>query len=279
MSGEFQQRLKVEFLREELSIPGMPEVALRIVRRLADLSATGPEVARLAATDPTLAGLLLRSANSFDYNPSADPTADLAVAVRRLGFDTVRRLSLVYALHEVREAPRYQAVHGRMSALWQRSVGLVAIARAMANQLAGVPRERANTAGLLHTVGHIWVTAKAAAMPAVLQDPMRLEILLNEWRVPAARRLLQGWGLDTEFVDAVCDHESVEQRGAEASPLMDLLFVCQLFNAFKDSPAELTRRLTGSSSAARLGIQGREREIVFSRSAEEVRAVREALCD
>ena len=81
MSGEFQQRLKVEFLREELSIPGMPEVALRIVRRLADLSATGPEVARLAATDPTLAGLLLRSANSFDYNPSADPTADLAVAV------------------------------------------------------------------------------------------------------------------------------------------------------------------------------------------------------
>jgi len=279
MSGDFQQRLKVEFLREELTIPGMPEVALRVVRRLADLSATGPEVARLAATDPTLAGLLLRSANSVDHNPSGDPTADLTVAVRRLGFDTVRRLSLVYALHEVREAPRYQAVHARMTALWQRSVGLAAIARAMGTQFAGVPRERANTAGLLHTVGHIWVTAKAAAMPAVLQDPMRFEILLNEWRVPAARRLLQGWGLDPEFVDAVCDHESVEQRGAEGSPLMDLLFVCQLFNAFKDSPVELTRRLTASSSAARLGMRGRERDIVFMRSAEEVRAVREALCD
>ena len=279
MSGEFQQRLKAEFLHEELSIPGMPEVALRIVRRLADLSATGPEVARLASTDPTLAGLLLRAANSVDHNPSADPTADLAVAVRRLGFDTVRRLSLVYALHEVREAPRYQVVHGRMSALWQRSVGLAAIARAMANQFAGVPRERANTAGLLHTVGHIWVTAKAATVPAVLQDPMRFEILLNEWRVPVARRLLRGWGLDPEFVDAVCDHESVEQRGAEGSPLMDLLFVCQLFNAFKDSPVELTRRLTASSSAARLGMRGRERDIVFLQSAEEVRAVREALCD
>jgi HD-like signal output (HDOD) protein len=279
MSGDFQQRLKVEFLREELTIPGMPEVALRVVRRLADLSATGPEVARLAATDPTLAGLLLRSANSVDHNPSGDPTADLTVAVRRLGFDTVRRLSLVYALHEVREAPRYQAVHARMTALWQRSVGLAAIARAMGTQFAGVPRERANTAGLLHTVGHIWVTAKAAAMPAVLQDPMRFEILLNEWRVPAARRLLQGWGLDPEFVDAVCDHESVEQRGAVGSPLMDLLFVCQLFNAFKDSPVELTRRLTASSSAARLGMRGRERDIVFMRSAEEVRAVREALCD
>jgi HD-like signal output (HDOD) protein len=166
-----------------------------------------------------------------------------------------------------------------MTVLWQRSVGLAAIARAMATQFAGVPRERANTAGLLHTVGHIWVTAKAATMPAVLQDPMRFEILLNEWRVPATRRLLQGWGLDPEFIDAVCDHESVEQRGAEGSPLMDLLFVCQLFNAFKDSPVELTRRLTASSSAARLGMRGRERDIVFLRSAEEVRAVREALCD
>ena len=233
----------------------------------------------MAATDPTLAGLLLRTANSVDYNPSVDPTADLAVAVLRLGFDTVRRLSLVYALHEVREAPRYQAVHGRMTALWQRSVGLAAIARAMATQFAGVPRERANTAGLLHTVGHIWVTAKAATMPAVLQDPMRFEILLNEWRVPATRRLLQGWGLDPEFIDAVCDHESVEQRGAEGSPLMDLLFVCQLLNAFKDSPVELTRRLTASSSAVRLGMRGRERDIMFVRSTDEVRAVREALCD
>jgi HD-like signal output (HDOD) protein len=271
--------LKVEFLREELSIPGMPEVALRIVRRLADLSATGPEVARLASTDPTLAGLLLRSANSVEHNPNADPTSDLAVAVRRLGFDTVRRLSLVYALQEVREAPRYQIVHGRLTALWQRSVSLASIARAMANQFAVVPRERANTAGLLHTVGHIWVTAKAATTPDVLQDPMRFEILSNEWRIPAARRLLQGWGLDPEFVSAVCEHESVEQRDAEGSPLMDLLFVCQLFNAFKDSPVELTRRLTASSSAARLGMQGRERDIVFIRSAEEVRAVREALCD
>jgi hypothetical protein len=128
-------------------------------------------------------------------------------------------------------------------------------------------------------VGHTWVTAKAATTPAVLQDPMRFEMLLNEWRVPAARRLLQGWGLDPEFVSAVCEHESVEQRAAEGSPLMDLLFVCQLFNAFKDSPVELTRRLTASCAGARLGMRGRERDIVFLRSAEEVRAVREALCD
>jgi HD-like signal output (HDOD) protein len=278
-AGEFQQRLKAEFIRPELSIPGMPEVALRVVRRLADISATGPQVAQLAASDPTLAGLLLRSANSSDYNPTPDPTSDLGVAIRRLGFDTVRRLALSYALQQVRDAPRYRIVHGRLSALWQRSVALASIARAMSIQFSGVPRERANTAGLLHTVGHIWVTAKAATSPQVLQDPMGLEHIISEWRVPAARRLLQGWGLDPEFVHAVCEHEAVEDAAHRTSPLMDLLFISQLFNAFKDAPVELTARLVASPAAARLGMRGRERELVFSRSADEIRALREALCD
>jgi HD-like signal output (HDOD) protein len=278
-SGEFQQRLKAEFLRPELSIPGMPEVALRVIRRLADLSATGPQVATLAASDPTLSGLLLRNSNSVVHCPMLDPTCDLGVAIRRLGFDTVRRLALAYALQQVRDAPRYRIVHHRLGALWQRSVALASIARAMSAQCPGVPLERAHTAGLLHTVGHIWVIAKAAASPHVLQDPMHFENIITEWRVPAARRLLQGWGLDPEFVTAVCDHEAVEEATDSASPLMDLLFICQLFNAFKDSPAELTKRLIASPAAARLGLRGREREVVFSRSADEVRAVREALCD
>lgn len=275
----FQQRLKAEFIRPDLCIPGMPEVALRVVRRLADISSTGPQVARLVATDPALAGMLLRSANSLDYNPNAFPTEDLGIAVRRLGFDTVRRLVLAYALQQVRDAPRYRIVQGRLGQMWQRSVALASIARVMSTRLSGVPRERANTAGLLHTVGHIWVIAKAASSPAVLQDPMGLECAISEWRVPASRRLLQSWGMDPEFVDAVSDHESADETTEPVPPLTDLLFVCQLFHAFKDAPVELTKRLTLSPAAERLGLRGRERDLVFSHSADEVRAVRNALCD
>ena len=276
---KFQQRLKAEFIRPEIGIPGMPEVALRVVRRLADISSTGPQVARLVSSDPALAGMLLRSANSIDFNRTGMPVDDLGVAVRRLGFDTVRRLTLAYALQQVRDEPRYRNVSGRLTSLWQRSVALASLARAMSNRIGGVPRERANTAGLLHTVGHIWVTAKAASSPAVLQDPMHFELVINEWRVPAARRLLQAWGMDPEFIDAVCDHESADRPDGPGSPLMDLLFVCQLLLAFKDAPIELTRRLTDSPAAERLGLRGRERDIVFLNSADEVRAVRNALCD
>lgn len=275
----FQQFLKAEFIRPEIGIPGMPEVGLRVVRRLADISATGPQVAKLVASDPALAGVLLRNANSIDYNPSAEPTTDLNIAVRRIGFDTVRRLTLAYALQTVRDAPRYRIVHGRLSAMWQRSVALASLARVMSTRISGVPRERANTAGLLHTVGHIWVIAKAASFPGVLQDPMHLESLINDWRIPAARRLLQVWGMDPEFVEAVCDHESADEATGPVPALADLLFVCQLFNAYRDSPLELTKRLASSTAAARLGLRGRERELVFSHSADEVRAVRSALCD
>lgn len=275
----FQQFLKAEFIRPEMSIPGMPEVGLRVVRRLADISATVPQVAKLVSSDPALAGVVLRNANSIDYNPGAEPTTDLNIAVRRIGFDTVRRLTLAYALQTVRDAPRYRIVHGRLAAMWQRSVALASLARAMSTRISGVPRERANTAGLLHTVGHVWVLAKAASSPGVLQDPMHLENLINDWRIPAARRLLQSWGMDPEFVESVCDHESADEATGAVPALTDLLFVCQLFNAYKDSPVELTTRLASSSAAARLGLRGRERELVFSGSADEVRSVRSALCD
>ena len=275
----FQQFLKAEFIRPEMSIPGMPEVGLRVVRRLADISATVPQVAKLVSSDPALAGVVLRNANSIDYNPGAEPTTDLNIAVRRIGFDTVRRLTLAYALQTVRDAPRYRIVHGRLAAMWQRSVALASLARAMSTRISGVPRERANTAGLLHTVGHVWVLAKAASSPGVLQDPMHLENLINDWRIPVARRLLQSWGMDPEFVESVCDHESADEATGAVPALTDLLFVCQLFNAYKDSPVELTTRLGSSSAAARLGLRGRERELVFSGSADEVRSVRSALCD
>ena len=275
----FQQFLKAEFIRPEMTIPGMPEVGLRVVRRLADISATVPQVAKLVASDPALAGVLLRNANSIDYNPSAEPTTDLSIAVRRIGFDSVRRLTLAYALQTVRDAPRYRIVHGRLAAMWQRSVALASLARVMSAHISGVPRERANTAGLLHTVGHIWVIAKAASSPGVLQDPMHLENLINDWRIPAARRLLQSWGMDPEFVDSVCDHESADEATGAVPALTDLLYVCQLFHAYKDSPLELTKRLAASPASARLGLRGRERELVFSHSADEIRAVRSALCD
>lgn len=55
--------------------------------------------------------------------------------------------------------------------------------------------------------------------------------------------------------------------------------MCQLLLAFKDAPIELTQRLSTSPAAGRLGLRGRERDLVFTNSADEVRAVRNALCD
>ncbi|MFM7706694.1 MAG: HDOD domain-containing protein [Gammaproteobacteria bacterium] len=276
---DFQASLGAALDRPDPAIPGLPEVALRVVRRLADLAAPGVQVARLVGADPALAATLLRSANSVAYNPTGVVTSELPVAVGRLGFDTVRRMTLFHALQQVRDAPRYRVVHERLAQIWQRSVLTASIARVLAVRLGGVTREAATTAGLLHSVGRVWVTACAAAQPTVLQDPVCFESVVERWQAPAARRLLTAWDMDAALVQAVADHGSAESLTGGVGRLTDLLFVCQLFGAFRDAPLELAERLAVSPAAARLGMRGHERNFVFDHSAEEVRAVREALCD
>ncbi len=281
-SGEtldFQSTLRAELDRPEPAIPGLPEVALRVVRRLADIGTPCAQVARLIAADPTLSANLLRSANSVAHNPTGIVTSDIPVAVDRLGFETVRRMTLAYALQQVRDAPRYRGVHGRLAQIWQRSVMTASLARVLAPQVGGVTREMATTAGLLHAVGRIWVTACASAHPAVLHDTVRFETTVQTWQAPAARRLLTVWQLDPALVEAVADHGSADTSDGRVGRLTDLLFVCQLFGAFREAPLELAERLSVSPSAARLGMRGKERSLVFGHSADEVRAVREALCD
>jgi HD-like signal output (HDOD) protein len=276
---DFHELLQAEFGRSTPEIPGLPEIALRVVRRLGDITAPSPQVARLVGTDPALAAVMLRSANSVAYNLTGVVTSDLSVAVDRLGFETVRRMTLTYALQQVRDATRCRVVHDRLAQVWQRSVLMASLARVLAVRLGGVPREMATTAGLLHAVGRIWVISRSADYPTVLQDPVRFEAMLQGWQVAASRRLLTAWQMDPALVQAVSDHESADLLEGRVGRLTDLLFISKLFSAFREAPLELTERLGGSMSAARLGMRGQERAFVFGHSAEEVRAVREALCD
>ncbi len=276
---DFHGLLQAEFGRSTPEIPGLPEIALRVVRRLGDITTPSQQVARLVGTDPALAAVMLRSANSVAYNLTGVVTSDLSVAVDRLGFDTVRRMTLTYALQQVRDAQRCRVVHDRLAQVWQRSVLMASLARVLAVRLGGVPREMATTAGLLHAVGRIWVISRSADYPTVLQDPVRFEAMLQEWQVAASRRLLTAWQMDPALVQAVADHESADLLEGRVGRLTDLLFISQLFSAFREAPLELTERLGGSMSAARLGMRGQERAFVFGHSAEELRAVREALCD
>lgn len=276
---DFQSVLRAELDRPDPDIPGLPEVALRVVRRLAEPDTTGAQVARLVGADPALASMLLRGANSVAHNPSGMVTCELPVAIGRLGFDVVRRMTLGYALLQVRAAPRYRVVEGRLAQVWQRSVMIASVARVLASQVGGVRRELATTAGLLHGVGRLWVTACAAAHPSVVQDAVRFDALVESWQATAARRLLTVWRFDPELVDAVAEHESADCTDRKVGRLTDLLYVSQLFGAFRDAPLELSGRLSVSQAAARLGMRGRERSFVFGHSADEVRAVREALCD
>jgi putative nucleotidyltransferase with HDIG domain len=139
-------------LREDLSLPALPEVLMRLDAMLRDSDVDLRKVSDLAATDAVLAGQIVRMANSAYYSRGGSSLTGLSPAIQRLGLRALR--GLVYALamprlfkEEPSEFPSRE--------LWRHSLTVAALSSEIASSL-GLPqslRDEAWLAGLVHDIG------------------------------------------------------------------------------------------------------------------------------
>jgi putative nucleotidyltransferase with HDIG domain len=134
-------------------LPMMPGVAQRAFSLILDPESSMKSLAEVVSLDPSLAGLVLRWANSAYYGLTY-PATTVQQAVTRLGQDTVYRLVLTASMSTVleRPAPGYALEKGD---LWRHSVGVAAGARLIAEKFGKEISENAYTAGLLCDIGKL----------------------------------------------------------------------------------------------------------------------------
>lgn len=98
--------------------------------------------------DPSLAYTVITSSNSSYYAKSSK-TADISQALMVLGFNTVKDI--------VKRVPAFQpeTVTSEIKSLWVHSLEIAEASRDIASKAAGVSKEDAFLAGLLHDIGRI----------------------------------------------------------------------------------------------------------------------------
>ena len=196
-------------LREDLALPALPEVLVRLDRMLRDPDVDLRKVSDLAATDAVLAAQVVRMANSAYYSRGGAALTGLAPSVQRLGLRALR--GLVYAL----AMPRIFGERGGdfpARELWRHSLTVAALSSEIAAclGLGQQLREEVWLGGLVHDIGALALAAivpreysrllrEAASSPDAAQsDLSELErnafgvdhaeaggILLRErWRLP-----------------------------------------------------------------------------------------------
>lgn len=129
-------------------LPVLPAIAHQLIRSFDDPDIRTDAVARAIASDPVLAGRILRAANSAFFSPPR-PLDSIEQALRYLGFGQIRSIILTSLLQSA-----VSTGHGDLTAYWRRSLRTAAYAKTLASWL-NAPGESSYLLGLVHDLGYL----------------------------------------------------------------------------------------------------------------------------
>jgi HD-like signal output (HDOD) protein len=276
---DFTAMLEVEIAGDHIDLPSFPDVALRVRRALADDDVSIDQVVRVVSAEPSLVVRLLQLGNSAALNPSGRRLTDLRAAMTRIGFNMARSATIAFAMSQLRRAEAYRGLEKPFYDLWRASTQTAAVSFVVAKKLTRVNAELALLAGLLHTVGKLYLLTRAGRFPDLLNDARAYPALVETWHARIAQAILVNWEMAPPVIDAVQGFEGCDREREGDIDLLDVLWVGRSLAAlprpFEPPPAALLE----AHPARRVGLTAAVCQEVLVESASEIDSLASALGD
>lgn len=189
------------------SIAPLPRVFAELVELTARPEVDAAQLSHLIQSDPSLAGELLRVANSPALRPRT-PIVALQQAVSWLGIAEVRNIAMAVVLRgEVFVAPGHEP---ESEELWREAWLSSLWAKELARQ-RGQHAERAFLAALMHRTGAaltLKILSDFEADQRTVMDARTFVDLAMEFELKFGRALMSRWSLPAEVQDGASDWRS-----------------------------------------------------------------------
>ncbi|MHC5064758.1 MAG: HDOD domain-containing protein [Planctomycetota bacterium] len=230
---------------KELDLPLLPDTTLQIVTLCRSEDADAAQLTELLHRDQSLAGNVLRIANS-PISGSQEKIVSLQQAVSRLGLTRVREISLAASVEGLIFdcGARKNLVHK----LWSHCLTAALIAK----EIARHRRENVEEAflcGLLHDMGKPVLVQSLFDYEKAEEEKLGdacFFLAFEEFHAPVASALIEEWGLPAQIAEAIrCHHDwrQADQARAQAA----IMYLAD-YQAHKLQ--ETLKRLTGEFDAA-----------------------------
>jgi HD-like signal output (HDOD) protein len=275
----FERNLAIELEGESLELPSFPEVALRVRKALGHAEIPLDEVVRLVGAEPSLSVRLLQLANSVALNPGGQRITSLRLAIARIGFNLARSATIAFAMSQMRRAEAWRGLEWRFRQLWEESATLAALAHAFGRLGPALFADQALLAGMLTSVGRLFVLTRLSRFPLLLETRERYFELERRWDRPVARAILAHWDLSPGIISAACDFESAAQPREGGPDLRDVLFVAHCMSSLPAGVPAPAPPVLDSGPFTRLGLDEASCRAVVDSSAEEIASLRAALLE
>lgn len=266
LENDLAQELRDKVGRGDLELPVLSQAAAEVVSMCIEGATDARTLADALNHDPSLAGHVLRVANSAAFAP-VEPVVSLAQAVSRMGLKTVGQIAFGIAVgSRVFHAPGHEEWVREM---WRHA----ALTGAWAREVARVKRasvESAFVCGLLHDIGEpVLLQAAIDLLSKSSTSATRdeLEPILLELHAQAGASLARAWKMAPWIVDSIANHH--DDRAASDGPERAILQLADELALCTGSDDEFPER---AAACVRNSSTGRTTRAVRRRSQRAVRA-------
>jgi HD-like signal output (HDOD) protein len=222
---EFLEKLQTAIHENKITLPTLPEVAIRVRDAMESDDVTSKQIAEIVATDGALAARLLQVANSPLYRGRV-PIENIQMAVNRLGNTLVRNLVTSLAMKQMFQATS-ASLDKHLRAAWEEGVQVAAISRALARQ-AKVDPEQAMLAGLVHNIGTLPVLMMADAYPELMRTDEQLEQLVESLNPVIGKQILEEWNFPEALISVPENYQNLQYDGGPVADYVDIVLVARL---------------------------------------------------
>ena len=197
---------------DELAIPMLPDVAVKVVRTGSKASGNAHSLADIINADQALTMYVLRIAASAAKRP-VSPIVSLQHAVAWLGLDEVANIAFTLALQgkmlDVQDQQR------KARRLWRHSLASALWARQLAHMLAretGLPY----LCGLLHTIGKVVTLGAVHEVAQRSNQTLTAEdydLLIEIFHRDVGKSVIAAWRLPPPIAQVVAHWEDYRKAG------------------------------------------------------------------
>lgn len=197
LADKVQQALTQAIENDELVLPTLPEVALRVREAAEDPDVSIPTLAKVIGNDTALTARIIKVVNSPLLRTNREIN-DLQMAISRLGINYTSNLATGLAMEQMFQATT-DVVDRKMREVWNKSTEIAAISHVLCRNFTRLPADQATLAGLVHQIGVLPILTYAEEHSALLSDSISLNHVIDRIHPIIGEKILRAW----EFPDPI----------------------------------------------------------------------------
>ncbi|MGI0115911.1 HDOD domain-containing protein [Zooshikella sp. RANM57] len=209
---------------EELFMPTLPEVALKIRETAEDPEVDVQTLAKVVSNDAAISARIIKIVNSPLMRASRE-IDNITMAVNRLGITYTANLATGLAMEQMFQATS-DVVDKILRSVWQHSTEVAGISHVLCKHFTRLMPDQATLAGLLHQIGVLPILTYVEEK-GTIPDSISLSQVIEKVHPRLGTRILRAWDFP-ENIAVVPSQYTNFSRDSNSVDYVDIVMVANL---------------------------------------------------